>query len=106
MGSPLLFQPVAPRHPFKIEFMKRFSWAYVKWSLLGVLGLLLLVILSINLAATKDLPELVRVQIERYAVCSYWAFGWHLASTGVFALFFFLLGAVLGALGVLFLLRR
>lgn len=86
--------------------MKGVSWAYVKWGFLGIFGLLLLVILFINLTSTKDLPELVRVQIERYAVCSYWFFGWHLASTGIFALFFFLLGAVLGALGVLFLLRR
>lgn len=86
--------------------MKGFSWVYVKWSFLGIFGLLLLVILFINLTSTKDLPDLVRVQIERYAVCSYWFFGWHLASTGIFALFFFLLGAMLGALGVLFLLRR
>jgi LPXTG-motif cell wall-anchored protein len=49
---------------------------------------------------------LVRVQVERYAVCSYWFFGWHLASTGAFAFAFFLLGLLLGLGLAFFLMRR
>jgi len=86
--------------------MKGFSWTYAKWVLLGVLAALLILILAINFTSIRALPDLVRVQIERYAVCSYWFFGWHLASTGVFALVFLLLGALLGGIGAWVLLRR
>ncbi len=67
---------------------------------------LLLAILLINFTTSRDLPELVRVQVERYAVCSYWFFGWHLASTGAFAFAFLLVGFLGGLLLGLFLRRR
>ncbi|MGQ9753736.1 MAG: LPXTG cell wall anchor domain-containing protein [Thermaceae bacterium] len=81
------------------------SLTYVKWSAIGLLLVLLLVILFVNFTSTHNLPDVVRVQVERYAVCSYWFFGWNLASTGAFALFFFLLGLVVGGAGVFFLRR-
>ncbi|MER3425661.1 MAG: hypothetical protein C4298_03695 [Thermus sp.] len=86
--------------------MKAPSWASLKWGFLGLFLVFLLIVLAINFTSTQALPDLVRVQIERYAVCSYWFFGWHLASTGVFALFFFLLGLAVGALGGWAFLRR
>lgn len=86
--------------------MKPSAAFYLKLGLGLLLGILLLVILLINFTSSQNLPELVRVQVERYAVCSYWFFGWHLASTGGFALVFLVLGLLLGTgLGVL-LARR
>ncbi|WP_243027461.1 MULTISPECIES: hypothetical protein [Thermus] len=77
----------------------------LKWGLALTLVILLLAIILINFTSSRDLPELVRVQVERYAVCSYWFFGWHLASTGAFAFIFLLLGFLVG-LGTGFFLRR
>ncbi|WP_038058273.1 hypothetical protein [Thermus amyloliquefaciens] len=77
----------------------------LKWGLALTLAILLLTIILINFTSSRDLPELVRVQVERYAVCSYWFFGWHLASTGAFAFIFLLLGLLLG-LGAGFALSR
>ncbi len=77
----------------------------MKWGLALTLAILLLTIILINFTSSRDLPELVRVQVERYAVCSYWFFGWHLASTGAFAFIFLLLGLLLG-LGAGFALSR
>ncbi|MDM7323480.1 MAG: hypothetical protein P3W93_000530 [Thermus sp.] len=85
--------------------MKRSVFPILKWALVLTLVILLLAIILINFTSSRDLPELVRVQVERSAVCSYWFFGWHLASTGVFALVFLLLGFLVG-LGVGFFLRR
>ncbi|WP_114312948.1 hypothetical protein [Thermus caldifontis] len=77
----------------------------LKWGLVLTLVILLVAIILINFTSSRDLPELVRVQVERYAVCSYWFFGWHLASTGAFAFVFLLLGFLLG-LGGGFVLGR
>lgn len=77
----------------------------LKWGLVLTLVILLVTIILINFTSSRDLPELVRVQVERYAVCSYWFFGWHLASTGAFAFIFLLLGFLLG-LGGGFILGR
>lgn len=85
--------------------MKGNAFTILKWGALLTLAILLLTILLINFTSSRDLPELVRVQVERYAVCSYWFFGWHLASTGAFAFAFLLLGFALG-LGAGVLLRR
>ncbi|TBH20859.1 hypothetical protein [Thermus thermamylovorans] len=85
--------------------MKGNALTIAKWGVGLLLALLLLVTILINFTTSRDLPELVRVQVERYAVCSYWFFGWHLASTGAFALAFLLLGFLLG-LGAGLLLRR
>jgi hypothetical protein len=83
--------------------MKASAWSILKWSVVVTLVVLLLTILLIT---SRDLPELVRVQVERYAVCSYWFFGWHLASTGAFAFVFLLIGFLSGlGLGA-FLARR
>ncbi|BAW02438.1 uncharacterized protein TTMY_2072 [Thermus thermophilus] len=84
--------------------MKGNAFTILKWGLLLTLVVLLLTILLINFTTSRDLPELVRVQVERYAVCSYWFFGWHLASTGAFA-FTFLLVGFLGGLALGFFLR-
>jgi hypothetical protein len=84
--------------------MKASAWSILKWGVVVTLVVLLLTILLINFTTSRDLPELVRVQVERYAVCSYWFFGWHLASTGAFA--FFLLGLLLGLGLAFFLMRR
>ena len=70
--------------------MKASAWSILKWGVVVTLVVLLLTILLINFTTSRDLPELVRVQVERYAVCSYWFFGWHLASTGAFAFVFLL----------------
>ncbi|APD08923.1 MULTISPECIES: LPXTG cell wall anchor domain-containing protein [Thermus] len=86
--------------------MKGNAFTIVKWGVLLALAVLLLTILLINFTTSRDLPELVRVQVERYAVCSYWFFGWHLASTGAFAFAFLLVGLVLGFLLGFFLRRR
>ncbi len=86
--------------------MRRPTWTYVKWGVGLFLALLLLLTLLINFTSSRNLPELVRVQVERYAVCSYWFFGWHLASTGGFALVFLLLGFLFGLLFALFLRRN
>jgi len=72
--------------------MKASAWSILKWGVVVTLVVLLLTILLINFTTSRDLPELVRVQVERYAVCSYWFFGWHLASTGAFAFVFLLIG--------------
>ncbi|WP_038047935.1 hypothetical protein [Thermus caliditerrae] len=85
--------------------MKGNAFTILKWGALLTLAILLLAILLINFTSSRDLPELVRVQVERYAVCSYWFFGWHLASTGAFAFSFLALGFALG-LGTGLLLRR
>jgi hypothetical protein len=84
--------------------MRGSAWSILKWGVVVTLVVLLLTILLINFTTSRDLPELVRVQVERYAVCSYWFFGWHLASTGAFA--FFLLGLLLGLGLAFFLMRR
>ncbi|GAA5336288.1 MULTISPECIES: hypothetical protein [Thermus] len=86
--------------------MKGNAFTIVKWGALLALAVLLLTILLINFTTSRDLPELVRVQVERYAVCSYWFFGWHLASTGAFAFAFLLVGLVSGFLLGFFLRRR
>jgi LPXTG-motif cell wall anchor domain len=83
--------------------MKASAWSILKWGVVVTLVVLLLTILLINFTTSRDLPELVRVRVERYAVCSYWFFGWHLASTGAFA--FLLVGFLLG-LAISLLLRR
>jgi hypothetical protein len=81
--------------------MKASAWSILKWGVVVTL-----VVLLINFTTSRDLPELVRVQVERYAVCSYRFFGWHLASTGAFAFVFLLIGFLSGlGLGV-FLARR
>ncbi|WP_117237490.1 hypothetical protein [Thermus sediminis] len=80
-------------------------WNLLKWGVILVLAVLLVVTILINFTTSRDLPELVRVQVERYAVCSYWFFGWHLVSTGAFALAFLLVGFLLG-LAVSLLPRR
>jgi len=85
--------------------MKASAWSILKWGVVVTLVVLLLTILLINFTTSRDLPELVRVQVERYAVCSYWFFGWHLASTGAFAFAFLLVGFLLG-LAASLLLRR
>ncbi|EIA38695.1 hypothetical protein RLTM_08544 [Thermus parvatiensis] len=85
--------------------MKGNAFAILKWGVILTLVVLILAIILINFTSSRDLPELVRVQVERYAVCSYWFFGWHLASTGSFAFAFLLLGFLLG-LGAGFFLRR
>jgi hypothetical protein len=86
--------------------MKASAWSILKWGVVVTLVVLLLTILLINFTTSRDLPELVRVQVERYAVCSYWFFGWHLASTGAFAFVFLLIGFLSGlGLGA-FLARR
>lgn len=81
--------------------MKGNIWTILKWGLIVTAVVLVLAIILINFTSSRDLPELVRVQVERYAVCSYWFFGWHLASTGAFAFAFLLLGFLLG-LGLAF----
>ncbi|GAA6756748.1 hypothetical protein QT17_06975 [Thermus sp. 2.9] len=86
--------------------MKGNAFTILKWGALLALAVLLLATLLINFTTSRDLPELVRVQVERYAVCSYWFFGWHLASTGAFAFAFLALGLVLGLVLGLFLGRR
>ncbi len=86
--------------------MRSPTWTYIKWGASLFLALLLLLTLLINLTSSRNLPELLRVQVEGYAVCSYWFFGWHLASTGGFALVFLLLGFLLGLLSALFLRRN
>ncbi|MGC8875473.1 hypothetical protein [Thermus sp.] len=86
--------------------MKGNPWTFLKWTALVILLVLLLAILLVNFTTSRNLPELVRVQVERYAVCSYWFFGWHLASTGTFAFAFLLLGFLGGLLLGLFLRRR
>ncbi|AEV15570.1 hypothetical protein TCCBUS3UF1_5220 [Thermus sp. CCB_US3_UF1] len=83
--------------------MKGNTFTIAKWAALLLLAILLLTILLINFTSSRDLPELVRVQVERYAVCSYWFFGWHLASTGAFAFAFLALGFLLGLGAGLFL---
>ncbi|MDT7910224.1 hypothetical protein, partial [Thermus sp.] len=65
--------------------MRGSVWTILKWGLLVTVVVLVLSVVLINFTSSKNLPELVRVQVERYAVCSYWFFGWHLASTGAFA---------------------
>lgn len=85
--------------------MRADSWTFLKWGLLLALGVLLLVLLLVNFTSIRDLPEPVRVQVERYAVCSYWFFGWHLVSTGAFAFAFLLVGFLIG-LAASLLLRR
>ena len=85
--------------------MRGSVWSVLKWGVVVTLVVLLLTILLINFTTSRDLPELVRVQVERYAVCSYWFFGWHLASTGAFAFAFLLVGFLLG-LAASLLLRR
>jgi LPXTG-motif cell wall anchor domain len=86
--------------------MRGSVWSILKWGVVVTLVVLLLTILLINFTTSRDLPELVRVQVERYAVCSYWFFGWQLASTGAFAFVFLLIGFLSGlGLGV-FLARR
>jgi hypothetical protein len=85
--------------------MRGSAWSILKWGVVVTLVVLLLTILLINFTTSRDLPELVRVQVERYAVCSYWFFGWHLASTGAFAFAFLLVGFLLG-LAASLLLRR
>ena len=84
--------------------MRGSVWTVLKWGLIVTAVVLVLAIILINFTSSRDLPELVRVQVERYAVCSYWFFGWHLASTGAFA--FFLLGLLLGLGLAFFLMRR
>ncbi|GAB5603366.1 hypothetical protein FJNA_18920 [Thermus sp. FJN-A] len=84
--------------------MKGNAFTILKWGAILTLAILLLATLLINFTTSRDLPELVRVQVERYAVCSYWFFGWHLASTGAFALVFLAVGFALG-LGVGLFLR-
>ena len=86
--------------------MKASAWSILKWGVVVTLVVLLLTILLINFTTSRDLPELVRVQVERYAVCSYWFFGWHLASTGAFAFAFLLLGFLLGLGLAFFWIRR
>lgn len=85
--------------------MKGSVFPILKWGLILTPVILLVAIIFINFTSSRDLPELVRVQVERYAVCSYWFFGWHLASTGTFAFIFMVLGFLLG-LGAGFFLRR
>jgi hypothetical protein len=85
--------------------MRSSVWSILKWGVVVTLVVLLLTIPLINFTTSRDLPELVRVQVERYAVCSYWFFGWHLASTGAFAFAFLLVGFLLG-LAASLLLRR
>ncbi|GAA6736434.1 hypothetical protein [Thermus oshimai] len=86
--------------------MKGNALTWFKWGIALTALVLLFTIILINFTTSRDLPELVRVQVERYAVCSYWFFGWHLASTGAFAFAFLLLG-FLGGLGLgVFLARR
>ncbi|ADW22788.1 MULTISPECIES: hypothetical protein [Thermus] len=85
--------------------MKGSVFPILKWGLALTLAILLVAIILINFTSSRDLPELVRVQVERYAVCSYWFFGWHLASTGAFAFIFLLVGFLLG-LGAGFFLKR
>ncbi|RTI20251.1 hypothetical protein CSW23_01925, partial [Thermus scotoductus] len=85
--------------------MKGSVFPILKWGLALTLAILLVAIILINFTSSRDLPELVRVQVERYAVCSYWFFGWNLASTGAFAFIFLLVGFLLG-LGAGFFLRR
>ena len=84
--------------------MRGSVWTILKWGLLVTVVVLVLSVVLINFTSSHQLPELVRVQVERYAVCSYWFFGWHLASTGAFA--FFLLGLLLGLGLAFFLMRR
>jgi uncharacterized integral membrane protein len=86
--------------------MRGSVWTVLKWGLILTALVLVLAIILINFTSSKNLPELVRVQVERYAVCSYWFFGWHLASTGAFAFAFFLLGLLLGLGLAFFLMRR
>ena len=88
--------------------MRGSVWTVLKWGLIVTALVLVLAIILINFTSSKNLPELVRVQVERYAVCSYWFFGWHLASTGAFAFAFafFLLGLLLGLGLAFFLMRR
>ncbi|RTI02107.1 hypothetical protein, partial [Thermus scotoductus] len=76
--------------------MKGSVFPILKWGLALTLAILLVAIILINFTSSRDLPELVRVQVERYAVCSYWFFGWNLASTGAFAFIFLLVGFLLG----------
>ena len=85
--------------------MRGSVWTVLKWGLIVTALVLVLAIILINFTSSKNLPELVRVQVERYAVCSYWFFGWHLASTGAFAFAFLLVGFLLG-LAASLLLRR
>jgi hypothetical protein len=54
--------------------MKASAWSILKWGVVVTLVVLLLTILLINFTTSRDLPELVRVQVERYAVCSYTLF--------------------------------
>ncbi len=86
--------------------MKGNIWTILKWGLIVTAVVLVLAIILINFTSSRDLPELVRVQVERYAVCSYWFFGWHLASTGAFAFAFLLLGFLLGLGLAFFWMRR
>lgn len=86
--------------------MKGNIWTILKWGLAVTAVVLVLAIILINFTSSRDLPELVRVQVERYAVCSYWFFGWHLASTGAFAFAFLLLGFLLGLGLAFFWVRR
>jgi LPXTG-motif cell wall-anchored protein len=86
--------------------MKGNIWTILKWGLIVTAVVLVLAIILINFTSSRDLPELVRVQVERYAVCSYWFFGWHLASTGAFAFAFLLLGFLLGLGLAFFWVRR
>jgi hypothetical protein len=86
--------------------MRGSVWTVLKWGLIVTALVLVLAIILINFTSSQHLPELVRVQVERYAVCSYWFFGWHLASTGAFAFVFLLIGFLSGlGLGA-FLARR
>ena len=50
----------------------------------------------VNFTSANQLPELTRTQIERYAVCSFWFFGWHLASTGLSVLIAVVIGFTVG----------
>jgi hypothetical protein len=86
--------------------MRGSVWTVLKWGLIVTALVLVLAIILINFTSSRNLPELVRVQVERYAVCSYWFFGWHLTSTGAFAFAFFLLGLLLGLGLAFFLMRR
>jgi hypothetical protein len=86
--------------------MRGSVWTVLKWGLIVTVVVLVLSVVLINFTSSHQLPELVRVQVERYAVCSYWFFGWHLASTGAFAFTFFLLGLLLGLGLAFFLMRR
>jgi hypothetical protein len=51
--------------------MRGSVWTILKWGLLVTMVVLVLSVVLINFTSSHQLPELVRVQVERYAVCSY-----------------------------------